>query len=183
MKIHTSKGHATRSRAGFTLIEVSLAVTILIVAVMATSASTASMSGLRRQNRERSVAHNMIRTISENVHSISDVALANPATWAATVTAAASPGGEIGDQFDVRALTPIAGQNRVGTLQVITDETLTDADLDMQLGMPRDLNGDGDAADTDVSANARLLPVIVTVRWRGVSGDQVIRHPFYVIGY
>jgi hypothetical protein len=41
-----------------------------------------------------------------------------------------------------------------GSIRIVTDETATDAALGMELGMPRDLNGDGDAADTDVSGHA-----------------------------
>ena len=67
--------------------------------------------------------------------------------------------------------------------RIVTDETLTDAQLGVDIGMPRDLNGDGDAADADVVGTARLHPVIVSVTWRGPNGTQTLRQPFYVIGY
>jgi len=34
-----------------------------------------------------------------------------------------------------------------------------------------------------MSATARLLPVIVTLRWSGVSGDRQLSRGFYVLGY
>jgi len=37
-------------------------------------------------------------------------------------------------------------------------------------GTPRDLNGDGLVDGADHSADYRILPVVVRVRWRGVSG-------------
>ena len=88
-----------------------------------------------------------------------------------------------GDTFDVQGLAPIAGSESVGTIQLITDETATDLGLGYEVGMPRDLNGDGDATDTDVSSDARLLPVLLEVRWRGQSGVITLRHAFYILGY
>jgi len=40
------------------------------------------------------------------------------------------------------------------------------------MGMPRDLDGDGDVEVVDVSGNYRLLPVVVRLRWRGFSGER-----------
>jgi type II secretory pathway pseudopilin PulG len=36
-----------------------------------------------------------------------------------------------------------------------------------EFGLPADLNGDGDAEDADVTADYRVLPVVVRVEWRG----------------
>lgn len=182
-RVHSS----ARSRRGFTLVEVALAVTVMLVAMMAMSASSLQMNSLRRQNRERSIAQNMIRVISENIHAISDQkkieAQGTAQSWADLMVEALSPGGELGTTFGVLGLNEQDGQATVGTIRVILDESTTDAALGLEMGLPRDLNGDGDATDIDVSANARILPVLVTARWNGVSGDVTIRHPFYIIGY
>lgn len=174
-------------RSGFTLVEVALAVTILVVALMAMSASTLRMNSLRRQNRERAVAQNMIRIISENIHAISERNLRDAEgtaqTWSELMVASLAPGGELGDTFTITELNVQAGQPTVGTIQLVLDETESDASLNFELGMPRDLNGDNDTTDTDVTIGARILPVIVTARWNGVTGDVQIRHPFYIIGY
>jgi hypothetical protein len=37
-------------------------------------------------------------------------------------------------------------------------------------GMPRDLNFDGDAVDTDVNATSRMLPVVLRLRWQDTTG-------------
>lgn len=42
------------------------------------------------------------------------------------------------------------------------------------LGMPRDLNGDGLIDGQSHTANYRLLPVLVRVRWRGVGGPSEV---------
>lgn len=171
-------------RAGFTLMEVSLAIAILVVALLAMSASTLRTHSLRRQSRERAVAQNAVRTIEESIQAISNRLLhEDPEEWGAKLVEALQPGGELGDTFPVPELTRLAGAPAVGSIQVVTDETQTDAGLGMEVGMPRDLNGDGDAIDDDVVDTARLLPVILTTRWTGVSGESVVRHPFYVIRY
>jgi type II secretory pathway pseudopilin PulG len=44
-----------------------------------------------------------------------------------------------------------------------------------QLGLPRDLNGDGRIDATNVSASYNLLPVIIEVSWRSSYGDGSYR--------
>ena len=63
---------------------------------------------------------------------------------------------------------------------LVTDETRTDAALGCQLGMPRDLDGDGLATNTNVSGTALLIPVVVRARWSGSRGNQAITHGFYL---
>jgi len=165
------------------MLEVSLALTILVVALVATSASNARINSLQRSNRDRHVAHNAVQTISETVQAISRDGLDDTSGWANHLIAALSNGGQLGNTFDVAGLAPVEGDAHVGTITVVTDETQTDALLGLELGMPRDLNGDGDATDTSAGTGARLLPVVVTLRWRSQSGVQRIVHPFYVFGY
>lgn len=170
--------------SGFTLVEISLAMTVLLVALMAMSASTLRTHSLRRQNRERAVAQNAIRQISEEVHALSDQIMRTTAgVWSEDFTAALLPGGTLGDTFDVRELTAQEGQLSVGTITMVLDETQTDADLGLELGMPRDLDSDGAADNADVTNTARIIPIIVRAQWKGISGDVQLTHPFYVIGY
>ncbi len=172
-----------RGAAGFTMIEVSLALTILVVALVATTASNVRMQALRRSNHDRVVAQNAVQSIAERIQAIARAGTSDAGGFAAHVTDALSAGGELGTEFDVAGLTSVQNVPRVGRIQLVTDETSTDAALGVQLGMPRDLNGDGDANDADVSASARILPVVVSLRWRGQTGDRSIVHPFYVLGY
>lgn len=171
------------------MVEVGLAITVLVVAVMAMSASTFRMHTLRRQNRERTVAQNAARTIVEQIQAMShDNVQTSPDTWGLDMVNALSAGGELGSTFAVRELDAPEGQDTVGTIQIFTDETLTDGNIGSDLGMPRDLNGDGLTDNTNVLLTAatqppRILPVVVTVTWRGVNGPGQLVHPFYVIGY
>jgi len=166
------------------LAEVALAMTILLVALMAISASTYRSHNLRRFNRERVLAQNAIRSMSERVHARS-FGLSNTAedSWAADLIELFEAGGSFGDEFDITGLNQLDSETPIGTLLVVTDETATDASLGVDIGMPRDLNGDGDATDTDVSADAILLPVVVRADWFGILRESSIAHGFYVMGY
>ena len=59
----------------------------------------------------------------------------------------------------------------------------SDAEIELALGMPRDLDNDGAIDNPDVRTGARLLPVLITLRWRGVGGDRQLVRGFYVLGY
>lgn len=172
-----------RGRAGFTMMELCLAMTILVVALVATTASNLRMHSLRRSNHDRVLAHNAVQSIAENVQAIARAGVDDPSGFGNHVVAALSAGGSLGATFDVPGLTTLDGDVHVGSIRVVTDETMSDQDLGAQISLPRDLNGDGDALDTNVTATAHLLPIVLTLRWRSQSGDQQLVHPFYVSGY
>ena len=183
VKQRRARGEHGDRRGGFTLVEIGLAMTVLMIALMAMSASTLRMNSLRRQNRERAIAQNMIRAISEQVHATADRLRRTSNDWSGDFVSALADGGSMGNTFSVGELTPRTEQPTVGTIELVVDETATDDELGFELGMPRDLDGDGAIDNADVSATARLFPVVVRTRWTGVSGDVEIVHPFYVIGY
>ena len=172
-----------RARRGFTLIEVAFAITVLLVALMSLSAASLSMHSLRRQNRERAVAQNAVRTVAENVHSVARKEIGQPGSWAQNVVGSLCPHGMLQASFDVPGLNPQDGDAHVGTMTFVADETATDASLGVQLGMPRDLDGDGIVGSTNVLATGRILPVVVRIRWQGVRGNVQIVHPLFVNGY
>lgn len=156
--------------------------TVLLVALMAISASTYRSHTLRRHNRERVLAQNAIRSMAERVHARAYGLSTTEENWAAELVELFSASGDIGNEFDIPGLNAV-GALPTGSLQIVIDETTTDAELGIDLGMPRDLNGDGDATDTDVSADAILLPVVVRADWFGVNRETDLVHGFYVMGY
>lgn len=172
-----------RTRAGFTLIEVSLALVMLIVALVAMTASNVRTQVLHRSTHERSQAHNALRGVAERIQSVSRAGVDSSLGWANYVRAAFAPGtGEIGSTFAVAGLVPIDGATTVGTITVVLDETASDESVGAALGLPRDLNGDGDAADAAIGADARVIPIVLRAQWRSPTGVQSIVHPFYVFG-
>jgi Tfp pilus assembly protein PilV len=178
------RARAAGARAGFTLVEVGLALTVLVIAVVAVSATTARSHALRRQTRERALAQNAVRTMAEQIQALARRTIAeSPESWSQDLVAALSAGGALGSTFEVRELTPAADGAPVGTIEVVTDERATDAALGVPLGLPRDLDGDGAADDPDVADEAHLLPVVLRARWRGVRGEARLVHGFWVVGF
>lgn len=172
-----------RAGGAFTLLELAIATSILMIGIVSVLSATSRMHSLRIANHERTLAQNAARSMSERMHASAHGFSADPGTWAEQLFATFGPGGSFGDTFSVEGLTLVEGDESVGTLLIGRDETDTDTELQAQLGMPRDLNGDGDANDTDVRAGARLLPVVLTLRWRGERGIHQLRHGFYLMGY
>jgi Tfp pilus assembly protein PilV len=182
--IRSSVRRRTRASRGYTLVELALAMTMLMVALMSISAATLRTHSLRRHSRERTLANTVLRTTAERIHSLSYRTVeSNPAGWAQDVLAAYGPGGSIGNTFDVIGLNPVTAGGQVGRIEILTDETASDAALGVELGLPRDLNGDLDASDTDVSGDARILPVVLSVNYSGASGPVTIEHTFYIVGF
>ncbi len=174
---------ANAKRSGFTLTELALSMTVMLIALMSTSAAKVRASALQRQNREQAVAVSLVRSVAERLRAESERVsqLADPnipaLSWSALLAAELQPGGALGDEFGTPLLTPQSADGQVGRIELVTSELASDADLDVAIGMPRDLDGDGLATNSDVTLNARVLPVIITVAWRSQSGDHTLRHP------
>jgi prepilin-type N-terminal cleavage/methylation domain-containing protein len=173
-----------KGRRGFTLIELAISMSILLIGIVSVVSATSRMHSLRKHNRERAVAQNALRSVGEGIHSRSfRLSRQSPNSWARDLIGLYGPAGTIGATFDVTGINLDLNQGAIGTIQIVTDETATDADLGYQIGMPRDLNGDGDADDVDVSGDARILPVLLQIQWRGQGGSNTVQQAFYVMGY
>ena len=177
------KGTGRGALQGFTLLELAIATSILMIGMVSAAAATTRMHDLRRQNRERLTAQNAVRSMAERVHAQSYRLSSDPDTWSRELLEIFGPDGTFGTAFDVRLLSTGIEEVLPGEIEIITDETVTDAELGVELGMPRDLNADGDATDADVSLGARMLPVILRLTWQGATGQQTLTHGFYVMGY
>ncbi len=176
-----TQSHSKRhDREGFSLVEVMIATCVLTIGLLALSSTSVVIHSLDRADEARSTATNAMQRIVERSKALSSRSTADEAGWSNVVTTAMRPGGLIGDVFDVPGLDPWRGNPSIGTVMIITDETTTDADLGITLGLPRDLNGDGDAADIDVSGDATLLPIVVRTRWGGAGGDREATQAFYL---
>ena len=156
---------------------------IMMIGIVSVISATSQMHSLRKQNRERVLAQNALRSMAERIHATSYGFSDEPATWATELLAVYGAGGSFGNTFPVEGLGPPATGAPNGSIQILLDETALDADLGVEVGLPRDLNGDGDDDDEDVTVDARVLPVVLTLRWRGETGQNVMRHGFYVMGY
>ena len=157
--------------------------TIMMIGIVSVISATSQMHSLRKQNRERTLAQNALRSMAERIHATSYGLSQDPGTWATELLAVYAPGGSFGNTFPVEGLGEPATGVPNGSIQIGLDETAPDEDFGIELGLPRDLNGDGDDDDEDVTLDARVLPVVLTLRWRGETGQNTMRHGFYVMGY
>lgn len=69
--------------------------------------------------------------------------------------------------------------NGTGTVTVFVNESATGPDA-VELGLPRDLDGDGATTTADVSGNYVLLPIKLEVTWTAMDGPQTRSHYFYI---
>ena len=152
----------------------SVAAVVLTVAVCGLSGSMVSSMALDRANHETALAEAAVRGTMER---ISGTTFAETfARFNADPTD--DPGGagtSPGATFTVKGLhgngTALPG---LITFPVGTPGELREDAEDARLGMPRDLNGDGVIDAANHAGNYRLLPVRVSVTWRGVNGLRTL---------
>jgi prepilin-type N-terminal cleavage/methylation domain-containing protein len=167
---------ATRA-AGFSLLELMIAVSVLVIGVAFTARSIIASTQLARSNRESVIAVEAARRTIETLRgeAFAQVfARYNPAT-------SDDPGGAApGPNFVVAGLDPMPddADGRVGQIVLPTlagaGSVLRENMNDASLGLPRDLDLDGVVDGADHAANYRILPVLVRVRWRGERGAQQV---------
>lgn len=175
--------HVDRAQAGFSMIEVLIFSTILIMGLMALTSTAMTVDRLRKSNEEQRVAANALDTIMTEIRRSARQAQLGGQVWGQVVADAYAPGGTPGDVLPVRGLEPREGAAGVLRVDVITDETLSDQELFVELGLPVDLDGDGAIDSPDVTEDALVLPVVVTLEWNGSAGDASLRQGFFVTSY
>ncbi len=165
------------------MIEAVVVMSILLMGLLAMTSTSVTVHALRESDRERRLANSALDSIIEDVKGIANAQVGTDPTWSQNFVNAYAVGGNPGPQFPVNGLEPRAGEAAVVTVTVTTDETLTDQELGVDLGMPRDLDNDGAVDNANVTATATILPVIVRVRWSGSSGNRELVQGFYVLGF
>lgn len=156
---------------------------VLLVGLLAMTSTSVVVNSLRRSASDQQQAQAAMQAIVEDLHASAREADDSPAEWAGDVLNIYGPGGVPGNAFPVQGLDPWVGEPTVATVQLITDETATDAALGVAAGLPRDLDGDGVAGNGDVTGSAALLPAIVRIRWRSTAGQQQLTQVVYLLRY
>ncbi len=168
------------TRGGFSLLEVTVAIVVLLVALGGLSGTVLSTTRLSRSTEELAVADAAARQMAAELR----------ATTFADVFAAYNQGPfddpdgigtGPGANFVVEGLTPrrddpdgLVGRIVFPTREVAGVEELREDLEDDALGMPRDLDGDGLDAD-DHSTDYLVLPVSIVVEWIGAAGEGEVR--------
>ena len=167
------------ARAGFTFIELSIVLVILLSALLVFSGTVSGMAKQRTSNRETHLAVEAAQNRMETLR-----ATAFDAVYALyNRNPKDDPDGDgsaPGARFDVPGLDelPDAGDELEGEVVFPESEDplagfeLREDIVNAPLGLPRDLSGDNRVDDQDHSGSYLILPVEVRVRWRSPNGPR-----------
>lgn len=182
----SASGSARPSRAGFALIEVSIAAVVLVTAIGSLVGTLIYGMRLSRSSEETAIAQDAARQILERMQGVSfDEIFATFNTDPEDDPE--GPGSAPGGAFQAFGLNVRPGDPDGLTGRILFPTRLApsgrlllveDAE-DPPLGMPRDLNGDGLVDSLDHAGDYVVLPVTVRLEWTGASGDRV--HDFQML--
>ena len=165
------------------MIEVLVFATILLMGLMALTSTAMTVDRLRSSSEARRTATNALESMVTEIRRTSLQAIGSSSGWAQSLVDAYGPGGDPGADFPVRGLDEREDAPGVLHIDLITDETLTDQELGVELGLPIDQNSDGLISSNDTTADAVILPVIVTLEWTGTAGQGTVRQGFFVTSF
>jgi len=153
---------------GFTLIETVMAMAMISVALLALMHAVISSMQLVEVNRQDALAMNAAREkIAEiEARSFADVF----ATYRNHVFPVAGLGTTAG-----RVLFPVNGSGNL-------DETLSASSF-LNMGFPRDMNGDNDANDSNVNDTYTTLPMKIRINWQTVQGMREVEFTTILTNY
>jgi len=163
---------AARSRAGFSLLELLIAVGVLLFGLLGFSQAVLRSAVTNEAAREGALAAEAARELLESLQ-VEDFSTLFRVYNADPDDDPAGPGTAAGPNFAVAGLDPQADDpdGFVGRIEfpvapgapgVLREDVVLPA-----LGMPRDLDGDDIVDAADHKGDYRLLPVLVRITWRG----------------
>lgn len=173
---------ATRNRAGFSLLELLIAVGVLLFGLLGFSQAVLRSAATNEAARESALAAEAARELLETMQVEDFQTLfrrynADPADDPGVAGSAPGP------NFAVAGLDPQTddADGLVGRIEfpvVAAAPGVLREDLNLPaMGLPRDLDGDDVTDANDHADDYRLLPVIVRITWRGraTSSEAVFR--------
>src|SRR5262245_25745033 len=170
--------HASRrGSAGFTFLELTIVMVILLVALLIFSSTISGIARQRTAQREAALAQAAARNALESIRAedFADVfALYNSNPADDPDGAGTAPG----NRFAVEGLDALSddiadleGEILFPTVDDVNGLPQLREDVDnRKLGMPRDLSGDNVVDQTSHGGDYFILPLEIRVRWRGRSG-------------
>jgi len=159
----SSEGYSEANdlREGWTLLELMVSLVVLTIGVVSFIMALTSSMKLGAAGHDRDIAVNAARQMIEQMRAYSDFS-----TTFAHYNANAN--------FEVDGLTVKADDSDgyVGRIAFPTSGSeLREDTSDSDLGMPKDLNGDGAIDASDHASDYIILPVTVYVEWFGSGSD------------
>lgn len=164
-------------RQGFTFLELTVGMAILLVALLIFSSVVTAMAKQRTSNRETGLAVAAARNMLESLRS-EDFAEVYARYNSDPADDPGGAGSAPGHRFAVPgldasadALDGLQGEVVFPTFEDPVAGLQLREDVDLpELGMPRDLSGDNVVDEQDHSGGYFILPVLVRVRWRSPTG-------------
>ena len=161
-----------RADRGLSLIEITVAFGIIVIALLgimsaliqAMRTDEATAEQVRAMNACRSIIEQMKQAPFAEIYARFNNAAADDPGGAGTAP---------GKNFAVQGLRTRAGDADGQPGEIFFPESggnLCETVVDTRLGMPRDLNGDPDALDINVSTTYIILPVRIVIDWQGARG-------------
>lgn len=159
-------------RRGVTLLELIIAMAVLAIALLALVSSITSSAKVQQNTRDKTLAYNAAREVIEQMRAypIDEIWRRYNSATGDNVGTGSNPG----NTFTVARLNAPPSGVPVG--QVFFPEkggALNETYVDPSMGMPKDLNRNGDALDTNVNDTYRILPVKVVVTWMAIGGREI----------
>ncbi len=143
-------------RSGFTLLEVTVGIVFLAIAFLGFSTFLIQNEALHEHSAQHAAVSNALRRMAEQIRRASFT--------------------EIASSYQGYSFT-VDEVSGVGTVTVFLNEADSSVDA-AQLGLPRDLDGDGNASTGDVSGGYILLPIKIEATWTGREGNETKAHFF-----
>jgi len=178
------RSRAARVETGFTLLELMISSTVFLLVAGAVVTALVVSSALNMTNRETALASRAAQSVIEELKAVTfdEIFARYNATAADDPAAGSSPG----DDFAVAGLDPQAvdADGMVGSIEFPgTGTTLLEDGDDVELGLPRDLDGLGGVDANDHASDYRVLPVRVVIRWNGQNGARTFELVTVLTGF
>jgi len=171
-------------RRGYSLVELLITLTVLMVALAGYLRAMSEAMELSRVNREHALAREAARLLIETLQE-QPLARVYAEYNARSDDDPNGAGTGLGPSFDVPGLEPPKDDavGRVGRIQFPENAAgaLSETPATRFPFLPRDLNLDGDALDDDVAADHVLLPVRVLMRWGGSSTPRQLEFTTFLV--
>lgn len=164
------------SNAGFSMVEMMVALTVLVVAVGLSSSSIVSISGYSRTARETGIAQSALFDQVEalKLYDFGSVFADHNGTTSDDGVGAPGPNFEV-PGLNVRDGDPDGFVGRIILPEDPAQPQVLREDLVLpELDLPADLNLDGAVNADDHAQDYRLLPIRVVIEWRGDNGPASV---------